>query len=125
MKSTISDLRRPTILVMVGTVAFSCLVLIGGMRQTGAQATNTVKGTGFDTAQAAVDALVDAAGKFDEKALETILGPGSNDIIHTGEPVRDKEMAVEFAAQARAKQRLVSVPKLPGRMILNVGNDDC
>jgi hypothetical protein len=33
-------------------------------------------------------------------------------------------MAVEFAAQARAKQNLTSDSQRPGRMILNVGDDD-
>jgi Protein of unknown function (DUF2950) len=84
----------------------------------------TTKGTGFATAQAAVDALLDAAQKYDDKALASILGPNSYDIIHTGEPVRDKEMAIEFATQARAKQSLSSDPKHPDRMILNVGSDD-
>ena len=32
-----------------------------------------------------------------------ILGPDSYDIIHTGEPARDREVAQEFAEQARIK----------------------
>jgi hypothetical protein len=85
--------------------------------------TDAAKGTGFATAQAAVDALVSAAQTYDEKGLEAILGPNSYDIIHTGEPVRDKEMAAEFAVQARSKQSLTKDPGKPGHMILNVGND--
>ena len=82
------------------------------------------KGTGFATPQEAVDALIVAAEKYDEKALATILGPNSYDIIHTGEPARDKEMAAEFAAQARAKQSLTNDTRKPGVMILNVGSDE-
>ena len=37
------------------------------------------------TPQAAADALIDAAEKFDVPALEAIFGPGGKDIIHTGE----------------------------------------
>lgn len=81
-------------------------------------------GTGFATPQEAVDALTAAAEKFDEKTLETILGPNSYDIIHTGEPVRDKEMSIEFASQVRAKQSLSSNPQNPNHLILNVGNDN-
>jgi Protein of unknown function (DUF2950) len=71
-----------------------------------------------------VDALVAAAEKYDEKTLESILGPNSYDIIHTGEPVRDKEMAVEFASQARSKQSLSKDAKHPNQLILNVGSDE-
>jgi Protein of unknown function (DUF2950) len=120
MKSTISGGKRSTAIIMVGTLALSCLLLFGGIEQTDAQ---TGKGTGFATAKEAVDALVAAAEKFDEKRLQEILGPNSSDIIHTGEPVRDREMATEFAAQARTKQSLTKDPPNSNRLILNVGND--
>lgn len=113
--------KRSTVLVIAGAVVFSCALLVAGIPRATAQAT---KGTGFATAQAAVDALIDAAQKYDDKALASILGPNSYDIIHTGEPVRDKEMAIEFATQARTKQSLTNDPRHPGRMILNVGADD-
>lgn len=102
----------------------SCLLLFGGVTCLKAQTINAARGTGFATAQEAVDALVAAAEKYDETTLGSILGPNSYDIIHTGEPVRDKEMAAEFATQARAKQSLTSDSKQRGRMILNVGTDD-
>jgi hypothetical protein len=91
---------------------------------TEAQSTKALKGTGFGTAQAAVDALVAAAEKYDEKTLEAMLGPNSYDIIHTGEPARDKEMAAEFAGQARTKQSLTKDAKKLDQMILNVGAED-
>lgn len=103
--------------------AFSCLLLFGGVTCLKAQTTSATRGTGFATAQEAVDALVAAAEKYDEKSLGAILGPNSYDIIHTGEPVRDKEMAAEFATQARTKQSLTNDSKQRGRMILNVGTD--
>ena len=120
MKSTIFSLKRLT--VFVATLAFSCFLLFGDIPGTNGQ--NVARGTGFATAQEAVDTLVIAAEKYDEKALEAILGPNSYDIVHTGEPVRDKEMATEFAAQTRTKQSLSQDPKKPGHMILNVGNDE-
>ena len=106
---------------MGSAVAFSCLLLFAVTPPTKAQ---TEKGTGFATAQQAVDAIVDAAEKYDEKSLGAILGPNSYDIIHTGEPVRDKEMATEFATQARSKQSLTKDPRNPNRLILNVGSDE-
>jgi Protein of unknown function (DUF2950) len=114
-----TSLKRTTLFT-----AFSCLWLFVGITCLKAQATNAARGTGFATAQEAVDALVAAAEKYDEKSLGAILGPNSYDIIHTGESVRDKEMAAEFAAQARAKQSLTKDPAQRGRMILNVGTDN-
>jgi hypothetical protein len=119
MKSIIFNAKRSAI-VIAATLAFSCLLVFGGTQQAKAQ---TEKGIGFASAQEAVNALVAAAEKFDEKKLEEILGPNSSDIIHTGEPVRDREMATEFAAQARSKQTLTKDPNNSNRLILNIGSD--
>jgi Protein of unknown function (DUF2950) len=120
MKLIISTIKRSTLLIC--TASFS--VLLFGVASSSGQVTNTAKGAGFANAQDAVDALVAAAEKYDEKTLGEILGANSYDIIHTGEPTRDKEMASEFATQARAKQSLSKDPKHPNRTILTVGNDD-
>ncbi|HEU0252474.1 MAG TPA: DUF2950 domain-containing protein [Pyrinomonadaceae bacterium] len=77
----------------------------------------------FATAQAAADALVDAAEKYDEAALTEVLGSDSYDIVHTGEPARDREVAMAFAAQARTKNR-VSTDKGGRRAFLLVGEDE-
>ena len=122
MKPNILSRRRSIVALLVFASISSCF-LLSGSRAT-AQQKPSSKGTGFDSAQAAVDALVAAAEKYDEQALVAILGPNSYDIIHTGESVRDKEVANEFASQARAKQSLTHDPKRPGVMTLNVGNDE-
>ena len=118
--------RRSIVKFLVCALSLSCLLpfteTVRGQRANISKGMS--KGTGFATAQAAVDALLAAAEKYDEKALETILGPNSYDIIHSGEPVRDKEMAAEFAAQARAKQSLTNDARKPGMMTLNVGDDE-
>jgi Protein of unknown function (DUF2950) len=120
MKTIISGAKRSTVIIAV----LSCLLLVGLTPRTKAQTGNVSKGTGFVSAQGAVDALVSAAEKFDEKSLEAILGTNSYDIIHTGESVRDKEQATEFAKQARIKQSLTKDPRNPNRLILNVGSDE-
>ena len=122
MKLRILSRRRSIAALLVFALTSSCF-LLSGLRAT-AQQNPSSKGTGFASAQAAVDALVVAAEKYDEQALTAILGPNSYDIIHTGEPVRDKETAAEFVAQTRAKQSLTNNPLKPGVMTLNVGNDD-
>ena len=122
MKS-ILKLKRATVAVIISTLASSTLLLLDGVPRSQAQMAAS-HGTGFATTQEAVNALVEAAAQFDTKAIAAILGPSSYDIINTGEPARDKEMATEFATQARTKQSLTADPKHPGRMILNVGDDN-
>ena len=123
MKSTSFGVMRSTSIFTMCTLAFSCL-LFCEIARTKAQTTSVSRGTGFATAQEAVDALIAAAEKYDEKGLEAILGPNSYDIVHTGEPARDREMAIEFASQARTKQSITQDPNHAGPMILNVGNDE-
>jgi len=82
------------------------------------------KGKSFATAEEAANALIEAAEKFDELALAEILGPDSYDIIHTGEPARDREIAQKFAEQARIKNNISLQPKNPRRAILAIGEDD-
>jgi hypothetical protein len=121
MKISNSKLKR--LLVLVILLALSSLLLFNHEPRTRAQGSASY-GTGFATAQEAVNALIDAAANFDEKTMAAILGPGSYDITHTGEPARDKENSIQFATEARAKQSLVSIPRQPNRMTLNVGEDE-
>ncbi len=78
----------------------------------------------FDTPQAAADALVAAAGKFDEHALEEIFGPGGDALVLTGEYPQDRQRATEFAAQAHEKQSISLDPKAGSRAILIVGSEN-
>jgi len=88
------------------------------------QTTPETKGKSFATAREAADALIEAAEKYDETALNGILGPDSYDIIHTGEPARDREVAQKFAEQARIKTNVALQPKNPRRAILEIGEDN-
>lgn len=78
---------------------------------------------GFDTPQQAVDALVEAAEKFDERALEDIFGPDGDDIVLTGEYAQDRQRSIAFAAQAREKKTVSVDPKTGNRAFLIVGNE--
>jgi hypothetical protein len=78
----------------------------------------------FATAKEAADALVQAAGSFDVPALEQILGAGSEDLVASEDPVRDKNNAAAFAAEAHEKSSVVVDPKNPNRATLVVGNED-
>jgi len=92
-----------------------------------AAATNAqtvAKARTFASAQDAANALIEAAEKFDQAALTEILGPDSYDIIHSGEPARDREVAQKFAEQARIKTNVALQPKNPRRAILEIGDDN-
>ena len=76
----------------------------------------------FDTAQQAADALIQAAETFDAAALKEILGPGSEELVASDDPVQDKNRAAAFAAKAREKNAIEVDPKNANRAILSVGN---
>jgi len=78
----------------------------------------------FDSPKEAVAALLDAAEKYDVPALEAIFGPEGDDIIHTGEPARDKQTAENFVAKAHEKQKIEIDPKNPDHATLVIGADD-
>jgi len=99
-----------------------CLLSLVTFRQDSSAAANTTKT--FSTPQAAANALIDAAEKFDVPALEQIFGPGGNEIIHTGEPARDQEIAKQFAEQARKKMQVSVDPKTKRRAFISVGDED-
>jgi hypothetical protein len=83
----------------------------------------TPKSKMFANPQEAANALIDAAANYDEPALTQIFGPAGFDIVHTGEPARDKENAAAFAAQARTKMS-VALDRTKTRATLIVGNED-
>ena len=101
-----------------------CLAAASTVSTVMGQTTVEKKGRSFATAQEAANALIDAAEKFDQEALTEILGPESYDIIHTGEPARDREVAQKFAEQARIKTNVSLQPKNPRRAILEIGEDN-
>lgn len=104
-------------------VTFGVLLLLVFVAIATAQTTVATKGKPFPTAQDAANALIEAAEKFDQAALTEILGPDSYDIIHTGEPARDREVAKKFAAEARVKNH-VAAPRNSPRAFLMIGEDD-
>src|SRR6266704_4824884 len=78
----------------------------------------------FDTPKQAADALIQVAANFDVAAAKEILGPDSEDIVASEDPVQDKNRAVEFAAKAKEKMSVQTDKKNPNQAIVLVGNDD-
>jgi hypothetical protein len=78
----------------------------------------------FDTPKQAADALIQVASNYDVAAAKEILGPESDDLIASEDPVQDKNRAAEFAAKAKEKTAIETDKKDPNVAILLVGNDD-
>ena len=113
---------RPTLFFTAGVITIAMMVVLATAQFANGQ--TPAKARTFATAEEAANALIDAAERFDETALTEILGPDSYDIIHTGEPARDREVAAEFAAKARAKTKLARSAKNSRRAILEIGEDN-
>jgi hypothetical protein len=78
----------------------------------------------FDTPRQAADALIQVAANFDVAAAKEILGPDSEDIVASEDPVQDKNRAAEFAAKAKEKMSVQTDKKHPNQAIVLVGNDE-
>jgi hypothetical protein len=122
MRSRRLNYRYAKLFTILSAFAVACSLLLALAAQARAQAA-AVKAKTFASAQAAADALIDATEKFDEAALTEILGPDSWDIIHSGEPVADREIAKQFAALARTKNSISMQGKNSRRAFLEVGDD--
>src|SRR5262245_54109133 len=107
------NFRMPRCLIAIALV---CLLTFGTYRQP-TWAADTTPRT-FATPQAAADTLINAAEQFDVPALESIFGTAGNEIIHTGEPARDREIAKQFAEQARTKMEVLIDPKSKARAFI-------
>ena len=78
----------------------------------------------FASAQAAADALVAAASQYDVPELMHILGPDGHDLVVSQDPVLDKNLAAEFAKQAKEKLAVVPDKANPKKATVVVGPDD-
>ena len=76
----------------------------------------------FASPQEAVKALVEALKAGDTKALTVIFGPGSEDVITSGDPVADKAERERFINSYEQKNRLEEEGS--DKVILCVGDDD-
>jgi hypothetical protein len=88
----------------------------------GPDASATVKQETFKSPEEAVQALVTAAKADDGSKLLAIFGPGSEDLVFSGDQVADKNALRKFAGEYEVKHALEE--QGPGKMVLHVGNDD-
>ena len=76
----------------------------------------------FASAEEAVNALVAALENNDVAALGTLLGPGSEGVLSSGDEVADANARADFLARYQAKHALVAEDD--GAMTLQVGDND-
>ena len=113
----------------VSLIACAILVISSGFTSQAASepkrdAASKVKQKSFNSAKEAADAFIQAAEGFDVAVLKEILGPESDDIVSSQDPVGDKNRATAFAAKAKEKTSIETDPKNADRATLTVGNDN-
>jgi hypothetical protein len=105
------------VIVTLATAAFAT----AAEPKADASATTPANQKQFASPKEAADALVQAAASFDAAALKEILGPESDDLVASEDPVQDKNRAVAFAAKAKEKS---SLEQKGDHAIMEVGKDD-
>ena len=111
---------RPAVAVIVFLVAFTLVLCCPAYAQTKKQAP-AAKQTTFKSYDEAVMALVDAVKASDQKKLLAILGPGSESVVSSGDPVADREAREQFIKRYDEASR---VETRATKWILYVGKDD-
>src|SRR5262249_56285488 len=67
----------------------------------------------FASPQAAAEALVAAARSGDGKAIVTILGPGSEELVSSGDPVEDANRRQDYLAAYHPGHPILTPPRHP------------
>ena len=102
-----------------------CLMLLSGLAVLPLQARGETKETTrstFATPDAAVAALVAAVREADHDKLLAIFGPGSEDLVSSGDPVSDQHGRQRFLKAYAEKNSLVKRDER--HLVLHVGSDD-
>jgi hypothetical protein len=122
-----NHMKSQTVVVGWNTLRASLLVALFGAVAAFGQVSSLPQQTTqktFATPRQAADALIQAAEGYDLSSLTEILGPESEVILASEDPVRDKNNAAEFATKARQKNEVTVNPKNPKLATLLVGDDD-
>ncbi len=104
---------------LLACLVFVVLLISVSISESGAA---EVQQTRFSSPDEAVQALVAASRADDLKSLLAILGPGSKELISSGDSVADNTSRDKFVASYELKHVLKA--KSAGTMILHVGADD-
>src|SRR2546430_15010895 len=128
MKTKLNIMTSSKISVIASAILISCLLGLAlhaaAPAKPDAAAASQPAQKQFDTPKQAADALVQIAANFDVAAAKEILGPDSEDIVASDDPVQDKNRAAAFAAKAKEKMSVQIDKKNPNQAIILVGNDE-
>src|SRR6188768_2157967 len=100
--------------------AIATLALLAAVSVPSAGAAAEAKQKNFATPEEASSALIGAVKAGDAKAMMDILGPGSKDIVHSGDAVADKAAGERFV---KAYTEANKIEKSGDKAVLNVGKD--
>jgi hypothetical protein len=104
---------------LLGLVAIT--IALAGLAGSGAPASGAGAQRRFESLEDATQALIGALRGGDQKALTAILGDGSQGLVSSGDPVRDKTARDRFVADYDAKHHLEAGG---GKVVLVVGQDE-
>ena len=121
MKSRLLIARSSLTYVVSILVGLLCLLPLMSLAQAQPSA---VSQKGFDTPQAAADAIIKAAGDYNVPELLAILGPDGKDLVESADPVHDKSNAQAFAKEASAKHSVEVSKSNPNLATIIVGEVD-
>jgi hypothetical protein len=127
MKSKVNIMTSSKVFAITCAIVSSLILVVTSQAAPAAKqdaAASETKGKQFDTPKQAAEALAKAAESFDTGALKEILGPDSEDIIASEDPVQDKNRAAEFAAKAKEKLSIETDKENPDLTMVVVGNDN-
>jgi hypothetical protein len=98
------------------------IALVVGLAVASGCAKPPAKEAGFATAEDAVNALVTALQANDLTAVQALLGPGSEELLDSGDAVQDASDRADFLAAYAAGHALIDDG--PDRKVLEMGEDD-
>ncbi len=112
---------RPTIpaLSLLAAVILISVPESAVAAQTAAQ---SAAGQSYETPEAAVIALIEAVKNDKLDAMRTVLGPGSDTLLNSGDRYSDSAERTRFLAAYDERHEIMAAA--PGRMTLRVGNDN-
>lgn len=104
---------------------FLTIILLTGASALAAPApVHKPDGKGFTTADAAAQALVNAAKNDNIAELVAILGPSSKTVVSSDDPVADRQMRHQFATGAAEKLKLVPNHGRSNEKALLIGKEE-
>jgi hypothetical protein len=106
----------------VSITRIACVVAVAAMLAQGAAHGAPLPARHFASPDDAVAALIAALQTHDPAKLQAVLGPGSENLVRSGDPVKDRKESDHFLAAYAERHTLT--PDGDGRMVLHVGTDD-